>query len=137
METTMTGMPTEIVLLGWGVVLLLVQLVLYVVPEVLELGAPYALGPRDERRESKNVVTRRLERGFRNMLETFPAFAAVALALAVTGKTGGLGATGAHLWFWARVVYVPIYAFGIPGLRTAVWTVSVIGIVLMLIALLG
>jgi uncharacterized MAPEG superfamily protein len=132
----LSEMPTEIVLLGWGVVLLLVQLVLYVVPEVLELGMGYALGPRDEHRESKSVVTRRLERAFRNMLETFPAFAAVALALAITGKTGGLGATGAHVWFWARIVYVPVYAFGIPGLRTAVWTVSVIGIVLMLIALL-
>lgn len=134
---TMTEMPTEIVLLGWGVVLLLVQLVLYVVPEVLELGIGYALGPRDERRESKGVVTRRLERAFYNMLETFPVFAALALALALTGKTGGLGVIGAHLWFWARIVYVPLYAFGIPGVRTAVWTVSVVGIVLMLIALLG
>ena len=25
--------------------------------------------------------------------------------LAITGKTGGLGATGAMVWFWARVVY--------------------------------
>lgn len=137
METAMTGVPTEIVLLGWGIVLLLVQLVIYVVPEVLELGMGYALGPRDEKRESKSVVTRRLQRGFYNMLETFPVFAALALALAVTGKTGGLGLTGAHLWFWARVIYVPLYAIGVPGLRTAAWTVSVIGIILMLVALLA
>ncbi len=61
---------------------------------------------------------------------------ALALALAVTGKTGGLGATGAQVWFWARVVYVPIYAAGIPYLRTLVWTISAIGLILMLIALL-
>jgi uncharacterized MAPEG superfamily protein len=132
----LNDMPTEIVLLGWGVVLLLVQLVLQTLAAVGEFGLPYALTPRDEGRKIEGVMGGRIERAFYNLLETFPAFAAVALALAVTGKTGGLGATGAHLWFWARIVYVPVYAFGIPGLRTAVWTVSAIGIVLMLIALL-
>lgn len=129
-------LPTEIVLLGWGVVLLIVQLVLYTAPGLLELGVGYALGPRDKQLEPEAVMTRRLGRAFRNLMETFPAFAALALALAVTGKTGGLGATGAHLWFWARVVYVPLYVFAIPGLRTAAWTVSIVGIILMLIALL-
>jgi len=41
-----------------------------------------------------------------------------ALALVATGKDGGLGATGAHVWLWSRIVYVPAYAFGIPVLRT-------------------
>jgi uncharacterized MAPEG superfamily protein len=130
------NIPTEIVLLGWGVVLLLVQMLLQALAAVRELGLPYALTPRDDGRQLKSVMGSRVERAFYNLLETFPAFAAVALALALTGKTGGLGATGAHLWFWARLVYVPVYAFGIPGLRTAVWTVSIVGIVLMLIALL-
>ena len=130
------GMPTEIVLLGWGVVLLLVQLVLHTLAAVGDFGLGYALTPRDEGRKLEGRVTKRLTRAFHNLLETFPAFAALALALAVTGKTGGLGAVGAHVWFWARVVYVPVYAFGIPGLRTAVWGVSIVGIILMLIALL-
>jgi uncharacterized MAPEG superfamily protein len=134
---TLAEMPTEIVLLGWGVVLLLVQLVLYATPAVLELGIGYALSPRDEGRRPKGVVTCRLGRAFANLMETFPAFAALALALAVTGKAGGLGAAGAHIWFWSRVVYVPVYALGIPGLRTAVWTVALVGIILMLIALLA
>jgi uncharacterized MAPEG superfamily protein len=131
-----TEMPTEIVLLGWGVVLLLVQLVLHTLAAVSEFGLSYALTARDEGREIKGVMAGRLTRAFFNLLETFPAFAALALALAVTGQTGGLGALGAHLWFWGRVVYVPVYAFGIPGVRTAAWTVSVVGIILMAIALL-
>jgi uncharacterized MAPEG superfamily protein len=134
---TLAEMPTEIVLLGWGVVLLLIQLVLQTLAAVSEFGLPYALTPRDEGRQLKGVMASRMERAFYNLLETFPAFAVLALALAVTGKAGGLGATGAHLWFWARIVYVPVYAFGIPGLRTAVWTVSVVGIVLMVVALLA
>jgi uncharacterized MAPEG superfamily protein len=133
----LSEMPTEIVLLGWAVVLLLVQLVLQAVTGVGELGLPYALSARDERKQVNNVMAARLERAFYNLLQTFPAFVALALALALTGKTGGLGALGAQLWFWSRVVYVPVYAFGIPGLRTAIWAVALVGLILMLIALLA
>ena len=133
---TLTEVPTEIVLLGWSVVLLLVQLVIHTLAAVGEFGLPYALTPRDEGRQLQGTMAGRLTRAFYNLLETFPAFLALALALAVTGKAGGMGALGAHLWFWARVVYVPVYAFGIPGLRTGVWGVSIVGIILMLIALI-
>jgi len=136
METmAVTEVPTEITLLGWGVVLLLVQLVLQAVAGVSEFGLGYALSARDEKRDLHGHMAGRLTRAFYNLLETFPAFAAAALAVAVTGKTGGISVLGAHLWFWARIVYVPLYAFGIPGLRTATWAVSVAGIALMLIAL--
>lgn len=134
MEQTAT-IPTEISLLGWGVVLLLVQLVLQAIPGVLEFGPAYAFGPRDEQHKVKSLYGGRLERAFHNLLETFPAFVALALALAVTGKTGGLGAAGAHLWFWSRVLYVPAYAFGITFVRTLVWAISAVGLILMLVAL--
>jgi uncharacterized MAPEG superfamily protein len=129
------GMPTEIVLLGWAVVLLLVQLVLQTLACVGEFGLGYAFSPRDDGRVVKGLYGARLTRSFYNLLETFVVFVALALALAATGKTGGLGATGAWIWFIARVVYVPIYVLGIPVLRTLVWTVSIIGLILMLIRL--
>jgi uncharacterized MAPEG superfamily protein len=44
---------------------------------------------------------------------------------------------GAQLYFWARVAYVPVYASGIPFARTAVWTVSIIGLVMVLTGALG
>ena len=133
META--AMSTEVMLLGWSVVLLLVQLVLQTVAGVTEFGLGYAFSPRDEGRRLENTYGGRINRAFYNLLETYPAFVALALALAVTGKTGGLGATGAHIWFWARIVYVPIYAIGLPVVRTLVWTVSVIGLIVMIVAL--
>ena len=42
---------------------------------------------------------------------------------------------GAHLYVWARVAYVPIYAAGIPLVRSLVWNVATIGIVLLAVAL--
>ena len=134
METTME-MPTEIVVLGLAVILLLVQLVLQTLAGVSELGLPYAFSPRDEGRIVKGTVPARVTRAFYNLLETFVIFAALALALAATGKAGGIGAAGAWIWLIARIVYVPVYAAGIPILRTGVWAISVIGLVLMLIRL--
>lgn len=126
---------TEITVLGWSVVLLLVQIMLQAVSSY-DLGPKYLLGPRDDEREPRNVMAGRLQRALRNLLETYPAFVALALALAVTGKTGGMAATGAWIWLIARVVYLFLYAGGVPGLRTLAWIVSVVGLVLMLVRLI-
>lgn len=126
---------TEITVLGWSVVLLLVQIMLQAVSSY-DLGPKYLLGPRDEEREPRNVMAGRLQRALRNLLETYPAFVALALALAVTGKTGGMAATGAWIWLIARVVYLFLYAGGVPALRTLAWVVSVVGLVLMLARLI-
>ena len=58
------------------------------------------------------------------------------VALAVTGKTGGLAATGAWLWLAARIVYVLLYAAGVRGVRTLAWVISIVGLVLMLVRLM-
>ena len=126
---------TEIAVLGWSVVLLLAQVLLQAV-STYDLG-PYLLGPRDDNRQSGNVMAGRLKRALENLLETYPAFVALALALAVTGKTGGIAATGAWVWLTARVVYVPLYAFGVPAVRTLAWVVSVVGLLMMLVRLMA
>ena len=125
---------TEITVLGWSVVLLLAQIILQAV-SIYDLG-PYLLGPRDDNRQSGNIVAGRLKRALENLLESYPAFVALALALALTGKTGGMAATGAWLWLAARVVYVPLYAFGVPAVRTLAWVVSIVGILMMLARLM-
>ena len=126
---------TEIAVLGWSVVLLLAQVLLQAV-STYDIG-PYLLGPRDDNRQSGNVMAGRFKRALENLLETYPAFVALALALAVTGKTGGIAATGAWVWLIARVVYVPLYAFGVPAVRTLAWVVSVVGLLMMLVRLVA
>lgn len=127
---------TEMSVLVWSVVLLLVQVIVQATA-TYDLGPKYLFSPRDEGRISKSVVAGRLNRALRNLLETYPAFIALVLALVVTGKTGGIAATGAWLWLAARVVYVIIYAAGIPVLRTLAWLVSIVGLVLMVARLLA
>ena len=127
---------TEIAVIGWSVILLILHIVAQTVSLSKDTGAAYALSSRDEAKDV-SPLTGRLTRALRNFIETYPAFIGLALTLAVTGKHGGLGATGALVWFWARVVYVPVFAAGIAGLRTGVWTVSMIGLLLMLIQLMS
>ncbi len=126
---------TEITVLGWSVVLLLVQVVVQA-SAAADLGPKYLLSPRDENRVSRSVAAGRLLRALRNLLETYPAFVALALALVVTGKAGGIGATGAWLWLIARVFYLVLYAAGIPVARTIAWFASIVGLVLKLIRLI-
>jgi uncharacterized MAPEG superfamily protein len=137
MDTAGLPMSPMLTWLGWSVVLLLVQVVLQASLASLELGTAYTAGPHDEERKPKNVYAGRADRALKNLLETYPAFVALALALALTAKTGGSGATGAQIWFWARIVYLPLYLLGVPYVRTVAWAISVVGLVMMLFALLG
>jgi uncharacterized MAPEG superfamily protein len=54
------------------------------------------------------------------MLEALAFFAALILVAQLAGKTNAATALGAQLFFWARLVYVPVYIIGIPWLRTAI-----------------
>ena len=62
----------------------------------------------------------------------FPIFAAAALIVSVAGLEDRWTAIGAWLWLGARTVYLPLYAAGVPVVRTIAFLVSVVGIVLVL-----
>jgi uncharacterized MAPEG superfamily protein len=83
---------TEITVLGWSVILLIVHIVLQTLVFAKDAGAGYALSNREDVK-SLSPLTNRLTRSLRNFVEVHGAF----VARAVTGKTGGLGATGADL----------------------------------------
>jgi len=63
-------------------------------------------------------------------------FAPLVLVAAVTDSFSALTALGAALFFWGRVAFAPSYWLGLPWIRTAVWFVSVIGILMILWELL-
>jgi uncharacterized MAPEG superfamily protein len=128
-------LPTEIVMLGLGAVLLLLQMFLQSVASAVELGVGYKMGYRDDSRVVRSAIAGRADRAFRNLLETFPIFAALALALVVTGRNGGLGALGAQIWIVMRILYVPLYLIQIPFARSVVWFVSIFALVAMLVRL--
>ena len=129
------GRRTELVLLGWTVVLGLVQLLIAAMMTTQQTGLAWAAGPRDEPRQPEGIAAR-LRRAQSNLMETFPFFAAAILACHVAGRESGLSLMGAELYFWARLLYVPLYAVGVPFLRSIAWSVSLAGLVMVLVALL-
>ena len=126
-------MSTELFVLGLSVVLLFVHISLQGMLATRERGSTWNAGPRDGEAPPLGPLAGRAERASVNYRETWPALIALALGLAVTGQTGGIGAAGAVLWLAARLVYIPLYLFGVPYLRSLVWVVSALGLVLMLL----
>jgi uncharacterized MAPEG superfamily protein len=127
----------EIQMLCWSTVLGLVQLLISTTLAVGDQGLPYAASPRDTPPPPVKVITGRFLRAFHNFRETFVYFAVAVLLVTLLNKTNANTALGAQLYFWARLVYVPVYAAGIPFARTAVWTVSVIGLAMILLGALA
>ncbi len=80
-------------------------------------------------------MSARIERAYRNYLETFPFFVAVVLAAHVTDTHSWMTAWGVQLYFWGRLAYVPAYASGIWLARSLIWNVPIAGIVLILVAI--
>lgn len=122
----------ELQMLAASAVLGLVQLVLVAVSSVGARGMPWALGARDNAGAPLGTTGGRLDRAFRNFLETFPIFAVAVLIAMALNKHTAMTVLGAQLYFWARVAFVPAYALGIPVVRTLVWAVSLAGIILVL-----
>ena len=95
------------------------------------------VGPRDGPQPPLNKTASRLQRAQDNLLETLPLFAAAVLTATVAQRTGTWSAWGAMLYLAARVIYLPLYAFGVPVLRSLVWLASMAGLLMVLVPLLG
>ncbi|MBJ6980032.1 MAPEG family protein [Luteimonas sp. MC1895] len=128
-------MATELQMLAWAIVLGLVHLMLDAAMKTSERGLAWNASARDGEAKPLGPVAGRVNRAWQNFLETFPMFAAAVLAVVAAGRTGDQAALGAQLYFWARVAYIPLYAAGIPYVRSLVWGVSLVGIVMVLAAL--
>ena len=124
----------ELIVLGWSLVLFLAHMTVQSSTAMRDRGSAFNAGPRDDPKPLGRIAAR-AERAFANYKETWPVFAALALGLAVTSRSGGLAATGAWVWLAARVVYLPLYVLGVPYLRSLCWAVAGAGLVMMAVRL--
>jgi len=129
-------MPVEIQWLAWSILLGVVQLFIAAALMTRQRGMAWNASARDGDPPPLTGVAGRAERAMGNFLETFPFFAAAVLAVAVTGGSDTLTVLGAQLYFWSRVVYLPLYLAGIPYLRSLVWAFSLLGMLMVLGGLL-
>ena len=125
-------MNTELTVLAWGCVLALIHIFAAVRVKTRQYGTSWNMGARDEQLPPPEPIVGRLARAQANFFETFPIAAAAILIVSVAGLNDRWTAIGAITWLAARVVYLPLYAMGIPKVRTLVFLISVLGIAMIL-----
>lgn len=136
METLGAAATPYMTLLALSVVLLVFHVLMQGVLSTRELGSRWNAGPRDEGLEPKGKMAGRAARASGNFRETYPAFVGLLLGVAFAGDdTFRLGLIGGWIWLAARIVYIPLYMGGVYYIRSLVWTVSLIGLLIMTIAL--
>lgn len=99
-----------------------------------QVGNRYSVGPRDLD-ISPSGLAGRLDRAQRNFLETFPIFVAAVLMVHVLDRSGAISSTGALLYIVCRTIFLPLYAWGIPWLRTFSWNIATLGLVMVIVQL--
>ena len=128
-------MKPELALLLWAVVLTLAQALVAVQGALMQVGLRTLAGNREGLPEIRGWGGR-AARAHRNMLENLVLFAVLVLVAALADKTNATTLLGAQIFLYARIVYAPVYIAGVPWLRTAVWTVSIIGLAMIFLQLI-
>ncbi len=119
----------ELKILGWATLLGLVHIFATAIVRTRAYGAAWNTGARDATpTDRKTPLVGRLERAQANFFETFPLFAAAVLAAAMAGRLDHATELGCWLYLVARIAYLPLYAAGVPYVRTLVWGLALIGL---------
>lgn len=116
-------MDDELTILALYGIVVMITLALQATGALTQLGMGYLLSARDEQ-HSLTGMTARIDRALANSITAMALFAPAVLILHVRGTSSPESLMAAQGFLAARVVYVPLYAFGVTGLRTAVWMVG-------------
>jgi uncharacterized MAPEG superfamily protein len=129
-------MPVELLILALGAVVLLVHVFAAVRFKTRQYGTKWNVGARDEALPPLDPIAGRLARAQANFQETFPIAIIALLGVVIAGRTSQWTALGGWIWLGARIVYLPLYAAGVPTVRTLVWAISLAGLGMVLWPLL-
>ena len=125
-------MPTEINYLVASVALFIAMIAVQSLIGISKHGLVPLAGARDALGDD-SVMGSRAKRANQNMVEALVIFAPLVLVAQATGNFNETTALGAMLFFFARLVYAPLYWFGVPWLRTIVWGVGLVGTLMILL----
>ena len=130
-------MPVELRILALGAILLFIYIFVAVRFRTAQYGRKWNVGTRDEDLPPPNPMTGRTMRAQNNFLETFPIAIVALMGVVIANRTSPSTALGGWIWLGARIVYLPLYAAGIPVIRTIAFMVSMVGLAMVIWPLLG
>jgi uncharacterized MAPEG superfamily protein len=71
---------------------------------------------------------KRADRAYLNAVENFAPFAALVIAIHLAGKANEATAFWAVSYFWLRLAHAVVYLFGIPYIRTVLFTLGYVAV---------
>ena len=92
----------------------------------------YLFSSRDKDQETSEFFGR-ANRALKNLFETLPIFIGLVLISIIKEVDNS---SLALLWLISRAIYIPLYIFGVNYLRTAVWAIGLICLIMMSIKFL-
>ena len=130
-------MPVEVRIAAYGAVLLFIHIFIATRFKTRQYGRKWNVSARDETLPPPNEMTGRTARAQANFQETFPIAIVALLGVVLAGRTSNLTALGGWIWIGARIIYLPLYAAGVPVIRTIVYTISTVGLGMVIWPLLA
>jgi uncharacterized MAPEG superfamily protein len=116
-------MKTELLYLTLVVALTGLMWMPYVLDRIAVRGLIDAVG-YPENPKPQSAWAQRLMKAHANAVENLAVFAALVLVAHAVGLTNATIAGACVVYFWARVVHVLAYTFGIPWIRTLAFAVG-------------
>lgn len=129
-------MPQELTVLALAAVLALAHIMIAINLKTRQYGTAWNMGARDEALPPLGPVAGRLERARDNYMETLPVAVIALFGVLLAGKANEVTAIAGWVWLGARVIYLPLYWAGVPKVRTYVWGVALIALLVLLGVLL-
>jgi uncharacterized MAPEG superfamily protein len=130
-------MPVEIQIAAYGALLLFIHIFVATRFKTRQYGRAWNVGARDEDLPPPNVMTGRTARAQANYAETFPIAVVALLGVVIAERASDMTAIGGWIWLGARITYLPLYMSGIKVVRTLVYTLSIVGIGMVIWPLLA
>lgn len=121
-------MTVELTMAAWVLVLAFVQILLFDFARTSQYGMKWNTSARDGQMPPLSASAERLQRAQNNLFETLPLFLGAVLIAHAADIHTPTTALGAQIYLGARVLYVPLYAFGVPQIRSLVWIVGIVGL---------
>lgn len=116
----------ELYWLGWSIVLTAAMVIPYAAYRTAQLGGLWQVFLRPLPGDAPFAAewAHRAYRAHMNAFEGLALFAPAVIAAHVAGVSDAVTTTSAAVYFFARLIYAPLYYFNVPIFRTAIWMVS-------------
>ena len=126
-------MTTDLIYLAWTALLTGSLWIVYIAAQVMTNGFLTPENYVDPKPRPVPLWGLRANRAHLNAVESFAPFAALVLIAHVTGRADATTAFCAAAFFWLRLVHAIVYCLAVPFIRTIVFTLGWVTLVVLFV----